>query len=512
MLINLAGRQRTLTQKMSKEVLIYSAAKAENDASTQKMAKQLRNTMEVFSTTLNALIYSGDVPTSLNLGNTNYRKCAAATGEVLEQLLVVDGMWKRFSQHLENVLSLPLQETKGDLDAIRQQNVPLLKEMNKAVQLKQGKSETRVKLVSWFQYGGISITIFCILYLAVIIQVAIKHLNRDVHSLKFSSSVMRVIAHDIEEACGTVTEYAGAQTSSVENIGASVDEVSSVANSNSQKVKDSREATRDCAQNASQGVEEIHALEDCLSQANGATDDLTDSMQKIKEANSGVSKVISTINEIAFQTNILALNAAVEAARAGDAGAGFAVVANEVRSLALRSAQAAEETNKLINGSIDKSKQAVEASDKVVEVLDKINEQSERIRANFGRIAEKVGGVDQAFNEITTFIEEQNHSIQGVQSSISEISQLARDSSSHADHLAAFSNYLSNEANNLNSLMIDELKMVFGKEAGRLQEKEQREIQAILERLSTRGAQPYSDDMMTTAPRNSNQEPEESFY
>jgi methyl-accepting chemotaxis protein len=96
---------------------------------------------------------------------------------------------------------------------------------------------------------------------------------------------------------------------------------------------------------------------------------MSQAMQGIKTSSDDIAKIIKTIDEIAFQTNILALNAAVEAARAGEAGMGFAVVADEVRSLAQRSAQAAKETAAKIEGAIAKTTQGVEINVKVAQAL-----------------------------------------------------------------------------------------------------------------------------------------------
>ena len=99
---------------------------------------------------------------------------------------------------------------------------------------------------------------------------------------------------------------------------------------------------------------------------------MTTAMEAIKVSSDDIAKIIKTIDEIAFQTNILALNAAVEAARAGEAGMGFAVVADEVRNLAQRSAQAAKETAAKIEGAIGKTAQGVEISAKVAQALNDI--------------------------------------------------------------------------------------------------------------------------------------------
>ena len=101
------------------------------------------------------------------------------------------------------------------------------------------------------------------------------------------------------------------------------------------------------ASNAGQADTYMKETGRVIEQANAVMTELTASMQAISKASEETSKIIKTIDEIAFQTNLLALNAAVEAARAGEAGAGFAVVADEVRSLALRAAEAAKNTSGL---------------------------------------------------------------------------------------------------------------------------------------------------------------------
>ena len=110
--------------------------------------------------------------------------------------------------------------------------------------------------------------------------------------------------------------------------------------------------TKQSAENATQADHLIKEASRVVGIANDSMKGLTTSMQEISRASEETSKIIKTIDEIAFQTNLLALNAAVEAARAGEAGAGFAVVADEVRSLAIRAAEAAKNTSELIEDTV----------------------------------------------------------------------------------------------------------------------------------------------------------------
>ena len=109
-----------------------------------------------------------------------------------------------------------------------------------------------------------------------------------------------------------------------------------------------------------------------------ASTEMAVAIHGITTSSNSISKIISTIDEIAFQTNILALNAAVEAARAGEAGMGFAVVAEEVRSLAKRSADAAKETAAMIEAAVNQSQLGVEVNSKVTASIAEVVAESQR--------------------------------------------------------------------------------------------------------------------------------------
>ena len=157
----------------------------------------------------------------------------------------------------------------------------------------------------------------------------------------------------------------------------------------------------------------------------GNTDmiEMRQAMEAIKTSSNDIAKIIKTIDEIAFQTNILALNAAVEAARAGEAGAGFAVVADEVRALAQRSANSAKETASKIEVAIHNGDHGARASAKVAQSLD--------------IIMAKARKVDELVAEIASASSEQNQGISQINTAVSQMDQVTQSNAANAEETAA---------------------------------------------------------------------------
>jgi methyl-accepting chemotaxis protein len=166
---------------------------------------------------------------------------------------------------------------------------------------------------------------------------------------------------------------------------------------------------------------------------------LSDAINKIKASSDSTAKIIKTIDEIAFQTNLLALNAAVEAARAGDAGKGFAVVAEEVRNLAMRSAEAAKNTANLIEESVKNSESGVALNQEVLKNLNDINNQVKEVGAVMAEIAEAS--------------EQQTHGVEQVNSVINQMNVVTQEVAANAEESAAGAEELSGQAEELKGMV-----------------------------------------------------------
>lgn len=154
-----------------------------------------------------------------------------------------------------------------------------------------------------------------------------KPINKIIDGLTASATMLSTVASQASSSSQSMAARASQQAASLEETSASIEEISAMTSQN--------------AENAGMANTLMGETEQVMADANQAMDQLSNAMKAIDDANAETSKIIKTIDEIAFQTNLLALNAAVEAARAGEVGAGFAVVADEVRNLAMRSADSA---------------------------------------------------------------------------------------------------------------------------------------------------------------------------
>jgi methyl-accepting chemotaxis protein len=181
--------------------------------------------------------------------------------------------------------------------------------------------------------------------------------------------------------------------------------------------------TQNNAENTNKASELMTHSNEVVSRANASMAELTRSMRDIAGASEQTQKIVKSIDEIAFQTNLLALNAAVEAARAGEAGAGFAVVAEEVRNLAMRAAEAAKNTAQQMGEIVQKIKRGEQL---VVNTA-----------KDFEVVAGSSGKVMQLMGEISEASREQSQGIDQINRAVSEMNGVTQRNAASAEELAS---------------------------------------------------------------------------
>ena len=243
---------------------------------------------------------------------------------------------------------------------------------------------------------------------------------------------LRGMSRELGEGGQMVVEASAQMSSSAQSMSQGAAEQAASLEETSASMEEIAAMTRTNADNSQQAATLMAEAARALDQSNQSLGDMVGAMHSIKESSNRVSKIIKTIDEIAFQTNILALNAAVEAARAGEAGMGFAVVADEVRNLAQRSAQAARDTTALIEGAITSSDQG---SQRVAQAAE-----------SFATITERVTAVKRLVDSVSVASGEQAHGIEQVLQSIRQMEKVTQTTAATAEESAAASEQLSAQA------------------------------------------------------------------
>lgn len=243
-------------------------------------------------------------------------------------------------------------------------------------------------------------------------------LNQVLEQISFAAEQVTVGSRQMADSTIALSRGATEQASAVEELTASIDEISSKINMNAENTKRVSDIADNTKTNAIKRNSEMKLM--------------LKAMNEINISSKNISKIIQVIDEIAFQTNILALNAAVEAARAGKYGKGFNVVAEEVRNLAKRSARAAKETTEIIEDSIVKIGDGTKIANQTAEALDNIVNDIQEVANIIGRISEAS--------------EEQATGILQVSQGVIQISEVVQSNSATAEESAASSEELAGQA------------------------------------------------------------------
>ncbi|MBF0199965.1 MAG: CZB domain-containing protein [Desulfamplus sp.] len=267
-----------------------------------------------------------------------------------------------------------------------------------------------------------------------IARAIIKVLTSISEGMEEGANQVAAASSQVSSSSQSMAEGASQQAASIEETSSSMEEMASMTRKNS-----------DNSKQADVLMKEAHQV---VNRANASMDQLVKSMEEITHASEETSKIIKTIDEIAFQTNLLALNAAVEAARAGEAGAGFAVVADEVRNLAMRAAEAAKSTAKLIEGTVEK----IGSGSQIV---------TDTGRA-FKNVSESTSNVAHLLSEISEASMEQSEGISQVNIAITEMDKVVQQNAANAEETASASEEMNAQAEQLRDYVRELMMLVKG--------------------------------------------------
>jgi methyl-accepting chemotaxis protein len=295
--------------------------------------------------------------------------------------------------------------------------------------LQNDSNNNIVSLLSSASVGINSLTVILIvsiIIISVFVYLSIsRHIRKVLVQIKTNASRTNDSSSQVAATAQSLAEGASEQAATVEETSASLEEISSMIQNNRDNTVKANEL----------GAKSTSLVKD----ANAQMAHLIKSMNAISSSSEETQKIIKTIEEIAFQTNLLALNAAVEAARAGEAGAGFAVVAEEVRNLALRASNAAKETASLIDessSSIEEGKnQANSVNDAFLQVQ---------------QIADEIGGI---IEEVAAGSIEQSQGINQLNTAVQEIDKVVQHNAATAEESSASADELNSQSRELTHLL-----------------------------------------------------------
>jgi methyl-accepting chemotaxis protein len=289
-------------------------------------------------------------------------------------------------------------------------------------------NQASLLMISLGALAGILVTVMAFLSCRSIL----KPLNQITTRLSNTAVQIRNASTQVASSSQSLAEGSTEQAASIEETSSSLEEMSSMTKQNADNAGQANTLSGQARQSAQHGA-------DAMKRMSSAIDD-------IQKSSNETSKIIKVIDEIAFQTNLLALNAAVEAARAGEAGKGFAVVAEEVRNLAMRSAEAAKNTSSLIEKSVQHSQNGVKISTDVQKALDEI--------------VDMVSKTTDLIGEIAAACNEQAQGIGQINTAVSQMDKATQQNAANAEQSASASQELDTEAVEMNQIAQDLLAMV----------------------------------------------------
>ncbi len=486
--VNVAGRQRMLSQKIAKEALLgRDLVKDGKDCGA--LLKTFNRSIEVFDLSLTALKEGGAAPVSLDPMNNNLHKCSEPDPEILLILDTLSTIWNSMHSAAKLVYSSRFTDNNA-ISVITELNSKVLAIADRATSAMQQASEKKVNVIFVIQIVGLILGVLCIIWVMRTVSVllsrlsavnllmekyargdltervgiskngdelddtlaGVNHLGENITAIISEiHSVIRTLnsvssrffeafrsidnsSQSVKGNSGTVAAATEESTSSVTTISAAAEEMSTtimtVASAMEEMSTSIHEVAKNCQTESRIAADAIFRLEGMKS-----------AMDKLSAAAGEIGRIVTVINDIAGKTRLLSLNATIEAVSAGEAGRGFAVVANEVKELAR---QTTGETD-AIRSQIDDMRNQVEAAQKamgeVVTVIEEVNAIAQTIAAaveeqsaTSNEIARNIGEASTAATEVAKNVSQTAAGLTEVSSSIQKVNS---ETSSLADNISS---------------------------------------------------------------------------
>lgn len=470
LVVNIAGRQRMLSQKVTKEFLL--ALHTAKQLSDQQVLAQIDNSRQLFSVSLQALIHGG--LTYSDLGMKKSLTLPPAPEHIKDQLEIVSGLWQELQQQLQAVT--PGQFNHQQLTAISEQSVKVLANMNKAVGMFAAHSDQKIYTMERNQIiiGVVSILVALLLSSLTISSITrpltrilnttqrisdgnliasqdpiiegkneFASLNQNVEGMRASlhdvigvvKANSRQMAHSAQQVSivsGEISQASQLEQESSQQVLTAVNSLLDTSDNVNQSIESAYHLSQQTNQQAEQGLEIVRQSIDELNAAVGSVHATAEQMNELKSFTVQINEITQSIHNIAEQTNLLALNAAIEAARAGEHGRGFAVVADEVRNLAARTSSSSGEISTLLEQLTHKVENSVNSMQKVVVTVNQSQEKSDQTVISFNEMKTGISQTMQSAEDIASSNQQQSERLKYLDSKLKELFSVLVESTSKA--------------------------------------------------------------------------------